>query len=372
MAKDKRLNIGLLLDDTLDTPDGVQQYVLTLGRWLSNRGHTVHYIVGASKRMDIDNMHPLAKVLRLKFNGNRVGTPLPVSMRKVRRLLAELDLDVLHVQMPYSPFFAAKVIRAADPKTKIVGSFHVLPNGWLESLGARMLGWALYRSRKRIDICISNTHNTSIFYHSAWGVASEIIPNPVNLDRFYQAQARPHNSPKKVVFLGRFVERKGALNLVRGIALLPSSIKAEFHLGGKGPLLQKAKDLSRDLGLEGVITFDGFIDESDKPAYLAQADIAIFPSTGGESFGISLIEPMAAGVPVVLAGRNPGYESVMHNYDELLFHSAEPQKIADILQYWLVADSKLIKNTASSLAQHVKQYDIDKVVGQKILEIYTL
>ena len=138
----------------------------------------------------------MAKVLRMKFNGNRVGTPLLASKSKIRNLLAELDLDVLHVQMPYSPLFAARVIRAASPETRIVGSFHVLPNGWLESLGARMLGWALHRSRKKIDYYIANTHTTAIFYHSAWGASSVVIPNPVNLDRFYGCLLYTSPSPR--------------------------------------------------------------------------------------------------------------------------------------------------------------------------------
>ncbi len=69
------MKIGLVLDDTLDTPDGVQQYVLQVGRWLSAEGHDVHYLVGKTTRTDIANVHSLSRNLKVKFNGNRMSMP---------------------------------------------------------------------------------------------------------------------------------------------------------------------------------------------------------------------------------------------------------------------------------------------------------
>ena len=363
------MKVGLLLDDTLDTPDGVQQYVLTLGRWLSAQGHEVHYLVGQSKRKDLQNLHSLGRVVRLKFNGNRVGTPLPARKSRIRRLLSDLELDVIHVQMPYSPFLAGRVIKAAPKSTRIIGSFHVLPVGWLESFSTRALRLLLRGSLARIDCFIANTQNTAIFYDSAWGVQSLVIPNPVSLSAFSGHQHIPM-SPKTVVFLGRFVERKGAINLIKAIDLIKDDTDAMFSLGGKGPLLQKAADLVAALGLEGRISLDGFIDEAEKANYLARADIAIFPSTGGESFGISLIEPIAAGTPIVLAGRNLGYESVLGRYEDLMFRANEPRDIADSLILWLKADKKTISDMTDRLRSHVQQYDIDSSVGPKIIKTY--
>lgn len=368
------MKVGLLLDDTLDTPDGVQQYVLTLGRWLEKKGHEVHYLVGASKRKDVPNLHPLAKVVRLKFNGNRVGTPLPANKKKIQKLLRKLNLDVIHVQMPYSPLFAARVINNCPNSTKIVGSFHVLPTGWLESLAVRILRLMLLKSNKRISTFIANTENTAIFFKYAWNVESVVIPNPVRIKDFSVKTDLGWDKTKKhVVFLGRLVERKGCLQFIEAVSLLPKSLRSDnvFHVGGKGPMLPKCQSLVKRLGLEDNVVFDGFIPEEIKAKYLRSADIAIFPSTGGESFGISLLEPMAAGTKVVLAGRNLGYESVMSPFPELMFRAQEPKDIAKIITRWLKADDKLIDETARKLSQHVKQFDIDTVVGPKILASYT-
>ena len=72
----RKLRIGLVLDDTLDTTDGVQQYVLTLGKWLSQHGHEVHYLVGESRRDDIANIHSMARNIKVRFNRNRLSIPL--------------------------------------------------------------------------------------------------------------------------------------------------------------------------------------------------------------------------------------------------------------------------------------------------------
>ena len=71
------LKIGLVCDDSLDRPDGVQQFVVTLGEWLRTRGHEVHYITSTTNRTDLQNVHIMAKNVEVKFNGNRLRPPLP-------------------------------------------------------------------------------------------------------------------------------------------------------------------------------------------------------------------------------------------------------------------------------------------------------
>jgi len=369
----KKLKIGLLLDDTLDTPDGVQQYVLTLGEWLGGKGHEVHYIVGASKRKDVANLHPLARVVRLKFNGNRVGTPLLASKRRIKELVDTLDLDVVHVQMPYSPLFAGRFINALPSNVRVVGSFHVLPSDNATKFGAKALKKLLGKSLERIDQMLSNTTSTAAFFKEAWGVESRVVPNPVHVGKFITNKRFDWDKDKlNVVFLGRMVERKGAANLVEAMTLLPPRVakNIRLHMGGKGPLLKRIEEQIKLNDLEECVSTLGFISEEDKPAFLASADIAIFPSTGGESFGISVVEAMAAGSGVVLAGRNPGYNCVLGQRPDMMFDASDPQSIADALTKW--SDSATERREAQSwLAEHVKQYDIGKSVGPQILAAYT-
>ena len=96
MANTKPLKIGFLLDTSLDPNDGVQQYVLALGEWLTKEGHDVSYIVGETKTRKINNLYSLAKNITVSFNGNKTTIPLPTSKKKIRKFLNIHDFDVIH------------------------------------------------------------------------------------------------------------------------------------------------------------------------------------------------------------------------------------------------------------------------------------
>ena len=363
----KPLKIGFVLDDTLDTPDGVQQYVLTLGTWLSSQGHEIHYLVGESTRSDITNIHSMARNVKVRFNKNRLSIPLPTSKRLIEQKLQELQLDVLHVQMPYSPMFAGRVISAAPPKTKIVGTFHIVMVSWLHSRGAHSLELMNRRSIKRFHTIVSVSPAAALFAKTVFGIDSEIVPNAVSI------KAMKHepiiNKIPHIVFLGRLVERKGCMYLLHALRQLQTQYEGSYtvEIAGKGPLDQKLHTYAKKHSLQNI-HFSGFINESDKPALLAGADIAVFPSTGGESFGIVLIEAMAAGARVVLGGNNVGYQSVLSDHPDLLIDARDTKSFANRLQYFL--EHKDARLAAAAWAQNaVKQYDVSRV-GQKIVTIY--
>ena len=107
----KKLSIAFLYDDTLDSNDGVSQYVKTLGVWLSRQGHKVSYLTGQTKMAEWQGgqVFSLAKNIKVKFNANRLSIPLPAPKSKINSALSN-NFDVVHVQMPFSPFMAGRVI----------------------------------------------------------------------------------------------------------------------------------------------------------------------------------------------------------------------------------------------------------------------
>lgn len=363
----KPLKIGFVLDDTLDTPDGVQQYVLTLGTWFNAQGHEVHYLVGESSRNDIDNVHSMARNVKVRFNKNRLSIPLPTNKKQIAIKLAELNLDVLHVQMPYSPMFAGRVIGAAPAKTKVIGTFHIVPASWLHSAGARSLELLNRRTLRRFNAIVSVSPAAAGFAKLVFGINSIIIPNAVSLTAM---QHRPIiNKIPHIVFLGRLVERKGCSYLLRALRQLQAQYDGPYDvtIAGKGPLNDKLKAYTRKYSLKNI-RFTGFVSEADKPALLASADIAVFPSTGGESFGIVLIEAMAAGSRVVLGGDNVGYQSVLSDHPDLLIDAHDTKSFANRLQYFL-EHSDACKQASVWAKEAVKQYDV-ATVGQKIEKLY--
>lgn len=366
------MKIGHVLDDRLDKPDGVQQVVRCIGEWTRAHGHEVHYIVGETADTTVaPNVHVAAKNFRVKFNGNALSIPLPTSQKKLNRLITELDLDVLHVHVPYSPFMGAKAIKAAEPRVGITGTFHVLPYNFFARWGTRLLGVWLSRSLRRFDSLYAGTPAAAAFAQWSMRIPAGVIGHPLDVNHFQQASKPPKADSKlQIVFLGRLVPRKGALQLVQAIATLPKPIQDQIvvRIGGKGELKEKIEEYVMAHGLAEVVLVDGFISEDDKPAYLAAADIAIFPSIAGESFGISLLEPMAAGAGITVGGNNPGYSAVLADWPEALF---DPKHIAIFAAYLeaLISDPALRERIGSSQRQAVQQYDIN-AIGKRWLEIY--
>lgn len=363
------MKIAIVLDDTLDKTDGVQQHVILVGGWLKKQGHEVHYLVPKTDRNDIENVHSLGKYINLNFNGNNVRTPLPSSKRNIKKLLKRENFDVLHVQMPYSPFLSKKVIKLAPDTTAVVGTFHILPASRFYSFTNMLLRLVLGRSLRRFDKIFAVSEPAVHFARKAYGIGAEYLPNPIDVEEFRTGRRLKKYSGKKlnIVYLGRLVKRKGIKELILAYNALNDEIAGSTRLlvCGKGPLKSRARELVRP---DRDVTFTGFVPEKDKPDYLATADIAVFPSTGGESFGIVLVEAMAAGSKVVIGGDNPGYKSILSPQPYLLFDPKSTQSFANHLELF-IKDTKL-RDKMFDWQQHtVGQYDIS-IVGPKLVKAY--
>jgi len=372
---DAPLKVGLVLDDSLDRPDGVQQYVLAVGSWLQAQGHEVHYLASATTRQDVPNIHSLTGNIAVRFNGNCLRIPLPASRRAIHRLLAREQFDVLHVQMPYSPLLAGRVIAAVPPRTVVAGTFHIVPRSWLVRLGGTLLALWCRRTLRRFDAVCSVSPAAQAFASRTFRLSSIIIPNAVPLADFRNAQPFPRSGTQAVrlLFLGRLVARKGcgvlleAIRLLQGDTALPPF---QLTVCGAGPLEARLQRYVAAQHLDGCVRFAGFISEADKRRYYAGADITLFPSSGGESFGIVLVEAAAAGRAAVLAGDNPGYRSVLGECPyNVLFDPLNPHLLADRLRV-LLADPAQRQAIAAWQCRHMEQFDTSRV-GVRLVREYT-
>jgi phosphatidylinositol alpha-mannosyltransferase len=371
----KRLTIGLLLDDTLDSTDGVQQYVLRLGAWLSARGHEVHYLAGNTTRCDIA-AHSLGRTVPVRFNGNHMHMPLPAKRRAIRQLLREQRFDVLHVQLPCIPLLAVRVLleaRRLDKRPALIGTFHIVAEARLARAGNRVLGAASYANLRRLDRVLAVSAAAQSFAQRYYGLSAKVLPNMVERRRFASARSllRARAGQQTVMFINRLVPRKGCLTLLQAVSILCAQKDApnfRVIIGGRGPLEAQLKNYVKAEKLGRRVRFDGFIDEADKPGYLASADLAVYPSRGGESFGVVLLEAMASGRPVVLGGDNAGYRSVLGEYPELLFPPGDPAALAAKIRYFL-ADKTAKRGALDWQKAYVRQFDVGEV-GQRLVDIY--
>ncbi len=367
-----KLKIALVYDDSLDRPDGVTQYVLIVGQWLTGQGHDVHYLVGETKRTDIPQTHSLSRNVRVRFNRNRMAMPLPANKQALRKLLAREQFDIIHVQVPYSPFLAGRIIALTQASAAVVGTFHIAPHSWVVTLANRALRLWVARTLRRFDAMMA-APAAAAFAKRTFGIMSTQVPLPIQLDAFSGAKSLPQYAHQTtVLFLGRLVERKGGGYLLRAVAHLHAAGQwphdARVVIAGTGPLEQALKTYVQNHKLTGIVTFVGFVSEADKPRYMASADIVALPSTGGESFGIVVVEALAAARGAVLAGDNPGYRGVLAPRPEALITPTDTPAFATSLL-------KLLKNSEERAAAHdwqqayAKQFDVS-AVGGRIVEIY--
>ena len=350
------MTIAYALDDTLDKPDGVQQAMIAIAEKMRQLGHDVHYIVPFTERSDLKNVHSVARVLSMKFNGNSIRTPIWSSRKKIKKLFADYKFDVIHVQMPYSPVMSSKVILSAPKTTKVIGTFHILPYSRTASIGTRLIGIFMRRSLRRFDKLYAVSAPALEFMQKSFKVNGSVLANPINYDYFHKYSHKQTNNAKtQIVFLGRFDERKGVKQLINAYEKLPNTQNIELIMCGKGPLWDSLKEKVDTQKLN--VLMPGFVSEEEKAQYLSSADIAVFPSTSGESFGIVLTEAMASGAGVTIGGNNPGYSSVLEPWPETLFDPNNQQAFTQKIHEFII-NTELRLSIGFKQHEAVKQYDI--------------
>jgi phosphatidylinositol alpha-mannosyltransferase len=266
-----------------------------------------------------------------------------------------------------------RLVALAGPPTAVVGTFHILPNSPLTSIGNRLLGIWCRRTLKRFDAMLSVSTAAAEFALKTFHVRSDISPNVIDYERFKEARPLPQYDDDRltILFLGRLVPRKGCQVLLEALVILKGRTdlpKFRLVICGHGPLENQLRRYAQKHGLEDMVEFAGFVGEEAKTRYYASTDIAVFPSSGGESFGIVLIEAMAGGHAVVLAGNNPGYASVMAPQPDLLFDPGDAAALAERIAGYLL-NSKQRERMAAWGQSYAKQFDI-QVVGPKLVDVY--
>ncbi|MEA2003025.1 MAG: glycosyltransferase family 4 protein [Actinomycetota bacterium] len=275
------MRVGLVCPYDLAANGGVQDQVLRLSRWLTAAGHEVR-VIGPGEG-DIAGLVSAGPATVVPANG--ATTPVALAPAAGRRVLAALmDVDVAHIHEPLMPQVSLTALRRA--RVPMVGTFHADPSviaEWVYRLG-RPLTSKWFR---RLGVI------TAVSPIAARAVVNtgrvQIIPNGIDVDDYSPEVKRPGS----VVFLGRNDERKGLPIL---LAAWPEIRRAHpaAHLTvvgaeNPGPIIA---------GVE----FVGRVSEEDKRRHLKEAAVFCAPNLSGESFGIVVVEAMAAGCAVVATG----------------------------------------------------------------------
>lgn len=362
-----KLTIAFLFDDSLDRPDGVQQYILALGDYFTSIGHNVYYLTGDSKRQDIINLVPLANNLTVSFNKNKLSIPIFVNRKKIKTIINDLKIDVLHVQLPYSPLLAGLVIKNTPKNVVIVGTFHIVGFGLLQKYANKALSLLSKNTIKRFNAIFSVSEPAQKFAYDNYRIKSEILPNVINFDKYYSNnKILKTNKKTTILFVGRLVARKGCITLLESINLLKDKLEFKVLIAGDGPLKNMLIDYCKSNKINHLVNFLGHVTESKKIELYQKADISVFPSTGGESFGIVLLEALAANHSVVLAANNYGYQSVLGVFPDLMFPINDSVVLSNkILKY--DTDYNLRKEVVRKGNSYVKNFDVKTIANTLLI-----
>ncbi|HEX5939638.1 MAG TPA: glycosyltransferase family 4 protein [Dehalococcoidia bacterium] len=309
--QDRALKIALVAPYDLSTPGGVNAHIRSLASSLRRLGHEATIYGPASKQGALEPGEiGLGGSLGVHFGGTVSGMGLnPLLDRKIRGILRRERFDVVHVHEPLTPILPWLFLRNA--RAPIVGTFHVHREEGHSVYAA--FSWFLKMWSRRLDyrIAVSEAARQTVARYFPGDY--DMLPNGVDVARYSEPTEPPPLTPgrREIVFVGRLEGRKGLEYLIRAIpSVVADAPNARLVVVGDGPEREDCEQLARDLCPDGAVLFAGAVDENAKAGYLQAAEIFCSPATHGESFGIVLLEAMAAGRPIV-ASAIEGYAGLL-------------------------------------------------------------
>ncbi len=329
------MRIALVTPYDYSYPGGVTEHIKCLGNELTKLGHAVTVVAPSSANVDSleGNVVRISRsIWPVPFNGSSARISLsPQVYQRVKGVLRAGQFDVVHVHEPTVPVLPLAMLRHSNALN--IGTFHA----YREAIhlgyeyGKAILDPFLGRLDGRIAVSPAARDYISEYFPAEY----TIIPNGVDLERF----GGPHVTPIErymdgklnILFVGRLERRKGFRYLLRAYPAIKAAVpEARLIVVGAFAKADRAAYLHYvRLNKLRDVRFIGYASAVDLARYYRTAHVFVAPSTGFESFGMVLLEAMAAGAPVV-ASSIAGYRSVVTDgVDGLLVAPAKEQALAE-------------------------------------------
>ena len=363
------MRIGIVCPYSFDVPGGVQFHVRDLAEHLIDIGHQVSVLAPADEDTPLPAyVEGTGKAVPIPYNGSVARLAFgPITAGKVARWLDRGAFDVVHIHEPIAPSLSILALWAVEGPT--VATFHT---SFVRSRAMQAAYPMVRGSFEKIHgrIAVSESARETVITHI--GGDAVVIPNGVFVDRFGAAVPDPRwqGTPQAptIAFLGRIDEpRKGLPLLLRALPqLLARHPGLQVLVAGFGDIAAAQERLAPELA--NSVHFLGGIDDAAKARLLASVDAYVAPHTGGESFGIVLVEAMAAGAPVV-ASDLPAFSRVLDGgRSGVLFPTGDPAALAAVLGD-LLGDPARRQAVGEAGRRHSRRYDWSAVAAD-VLAVY--
>jgi len=362
------VRVGLVCPYSWDVPGGVQAHVRDLAESLLSLGYDVSVLTPVD---DVETaalppyVVPGGRAVPVPYNGSVARLAFgPVSLTRTRRWLRRGRFDVLHLHEPTVPSLSMLACFAA--RGPMVATFHTAT---ARSRFLHVFGTTLQPGLEKITarIAVSPAARRVVMEHL--GADAVLVPNGVSVAGFAGARPLPGRDPADtVVFLGRLDEdRKGLAVLLDALPALVASVPAvRLLVAGPGNIEQVRALIPAPL--QSRVELLGLVSEADKAGVYASGAVYCAPNTHGESFGVVLIEAMAAGTPVVASDLEAFRRVLQDGRAGVLFPVGDSAALAAALAA-LLRDAPRRTELAARGRQAVAPYDWAQV-SRQVVEVY--
>ena len=291
------LRIGICAPYDLAREGGVNSHIRAQAAALRRLGHHV-CVFGAASAPLRDDERALSGCISPVIGGTETGIGIdPRAWRRVRQLYAAERFDVVHVHEPLMPLVPWCALVGA--RVPIVATFHTHREAGHRFYSAYRRFLAPLTDRIALRIAVSPAARRTVEQHFPGDYL--VVPNGIETSRFLTARGRPSSMPadrRHVLYVGRLEPRKGVEHLVDAMARVQRDAPGtRLVVVGEGPsrpaIEARIRETRADVQLTGRLTDEELV------SHYGAADVVCSPALGDESFGIVLLEAMAAGRPVV-------------------------------------------------------------------------
>jgi phosphatidylinositol alpha-mannosyltransferase len=350
------VRVGLVCPYSLSLPGGVQGQVLGLARALRGLGHEARVLGPCDGPPPEVGVIPLGNTVAALFNGSvaPLAPDFPCVLRTIRAIRDE-RFDVVHLHEPMAPGpTLTSLVMSSGP---LIGTFHAA-GATVAYRRLLPLGTRLSR-RLHLHCAVSDDARDMA---ATLGGDFVVVPNGIDLEPFAKATPWPTDGPT-IVFVSRHETRKGLDVLLRSLAYLPRDVR--LWIASDGPQTRK---LQAEVAGDPRVEWLGRLTEEQKAQRLRGADVLCAPSLRGESFGLVLLEGMAAHTPIV-ASDLPGYRNVArHGREALLVPPGDAKALGRALTRVLREPSTAATLIAGGEAR-AASFSMDRL-AERYVELY--
>ncbi len=386
------MRVLLVSDAYYPYPSGVSELTHNRMLYLKEKGIEVDILTSSYGKDDEKyDVYRLGKVIKIPANGSYITMTYDRNMANlVRDFFKEHKYDIIHLAGPFPPDLSYFVMKYGPKDVPMIGEFQaasdiVLKDYYKEGnvfeyilaffmkAGGTVFNSIFKKDFSRLDRMIAISKDAKIFFNTYIKGEYKILPCGVDTNRFNPKGSRfagiDENIPS-ILFMGRLDKRKGLDRLLKVMPIILKEMpNIKLYVGGKGPMYKYYKKMVKSMNLEKNVEFLGYIKKEDLPSLYRSVSLYVSPATGGETFGIVLIEAMASGIPVI-ASDIPGYRCVIdHNVNGILVDTTNSQLFSLNILNILRSREKARDLSKKALEKIYNKYDWNVIIDETI-EIY--